>query len=105
MAVENKKDMSMKKNLMVGAGVGACAVACAGVALLPALLGGGTLALGGAAALLAASYNEVILRLAAAALVLAGIWLLLRRKGTAAKPDACVTDGSCGCKPGVERGS
>jgi membrane protein implicated in regulation of membrane protease activity len=86
----------MNRNKMAVAGVAACAAACAGVSVAPALLGAGIFSVGGlglAASGLSADGILCSLVLAAVAGGLGWLWLSRRQK---ADP-SCAVDGSCGC--------
>jgi hypothetical protein len=84
--------MNSKKLAILG--VGACAAACTGAVLLPALVGAGIVGAGGGAMALGASLETAALLAAAVAAGAGAMYLLQRRK---AAQHACPADGSCGC--------
>jgi hypothetical protein len=83
-------------------GIGACAAACAGIAVWPLFAGAG-LAGFGVAGLFSGLSTEVLACLAIPAVGLGGwvAWRMARPRRIQANGEAatCSTDGSCGCGP------
>lgn len=80
----------MNRALAVGGLVAACAACCAVPFLLP-LVG---LSLFGGGLLLGLGWGQILCAVTAAVVV-----VFLAHALRAPKPEACSTDGSCGCKP------
>ena len=83
----------MKNKTLTALGIGACAAACAAGLLVPALMAGGAAGLAGWLSFSGGA--DLVLCVAAAAIIAGAVYLLIRRS----KAAACGADASCGCAP------
>jgi hypothetical protein len=89
-------ELFMKKSGMVSLGIGACALACAGAAVLPLIVGASVIGAGGAGALFAgASLKEIICAVALAGAGAGGTFAFMRNRKAATQ--TCSVDQPCAC--------